>query len=128
MSKIIINNNLKTWFLIHFIIDSLVASLLLLMPVAFLEFLGWQVVDPVATRIVAAALFAIGLQSFLMKDEGLMVYKNMLYLKILWSSFAIIGLVLSIIQGYNYWGMWLVLGIFIGFKALWWYWCSKLSV
>ncbi|HEU4368157.1 MAG TPA: hypothetical protein VFV05_08035, partial [Methylomirabilota bacterium] len=46
-------------------------------------------VDPVATRLVGAALVAIGGQSLIGRDDDVAAFRAMLNLKILWSLSAV---------------------------------------
>lgn len=121
--------SLKTWFIIHFVADVLFAIPLLLFPSAFLTLLGWQTIDPFATRIVAAALFGIGIESFLGRNADLQTYKNMLNLKIIWSGATIIGIGLTVLQakGTVIPAQWLVLLTFIVFHFLWIYWRRRVG-
>ncbi len=120
---------LRKWFLIHFVVDFIFAIPLLITPVFFLSSLGWQIVDPVASRLVAAALFGIGFESLLSYKAPVETYNGMLNLKIIWSLAAITGLILSLLQGSQ--GrpiaLWLLLLVFIFFNALWLYWKIKIS-
>ena len=115
---------LKVWFEFHFIIDILFAIPLLLFPSEFLELLQWHTIDPFATRIVAAALFAIGIESFLGRNAGIETYKNMLNLKIIWSAVVIAGTIFSMIEtSYtNTIAEWLLLLTFLFFNIVWIYW------
>ena len=61
MSTTQIPRPLQSWFILHFALDVLLATPLMLAPEATLHFFGWQTVDPIATRLVAAALFGIGM-------------------------------------------------------------------
>ena len=120
--------SLKNGFMAHFVIDLLFAVPLFLFPQAFLSLFGWQSVDPFATRIAAAALFGIGIESFLGRNASIHTYKNMLNLKIIWSGAAVAGIALSMIQS-SYpasFGQWLLLVTFIGFHLLWVYWRLKI--
>ncbi len=112
---------LRKWFLVHFLIDFIFAIPLMIIPVQFLNSLGWQVVDPVAARLVAAALFGIGIESLLSYKAPVETYGGMLNLKIIWSFGAIIGLILSLLQGDQ--GrpvtLWFLLLLFIAFNTLW---------
>ncbi len=121
-------NALKFWFIVHFILDLSAAIPLFLFPVIILEFLGWTSIDPAATRLFAAALFAIGTESFLGRNSSCETYQGMLNLKIIWSFFAIIGLAITIWQG-GAGGVlvWLALTVFFLFNILWIYWKVKLS-
>ncbi len=120
-------SSLKMWFVVHCILDLIFAVPLMIIPVRFLHLLGWQTVDPVATRLVAAALFGIGLESFIGRNAGPQAYQGMLTLKIIWSVAAMIGIAVSMvsmdsppISG------WFLLGIFVLFNALWIYWFVRI--
>lgn len=120
---------LRNWFLVHFIIDILFAIPLMFAPVLLLGSLGWQVVDPIAARLVAAALFGIGLESLLCYNAPVDTYKGMLNLKIIWSTGAIAGLIISLLQEDQ--GRLIVLSllllVFIFFNGLWVFWKIKMA-
>ena len=129
MSSHQVPNSLKIWFIIHFLVDVAFAIPLFLFPQAFLALLGWHSVDPFATRLVAAALFGIGIESFLGRNAGADSYKNMLNLKIIWSVAAFIGILVSIVQS-NYTTIpleWLLLITFFSFHLLWVYYRVKVG-
>lgn len=110
--------SLRTWFIVHFAVDAAFAIPLFVSPERFLGLLGWGGVDPVASRMVAAALFGIGGESWRMRLGGREAFRTMLDLKIVWSAFAEFGLAWSLLQG----GppiLWLLLAIFGGFSAVW---------
>jgi hypothetical protein len=129
MSETKVPNALRTWFVIHFVIDVLFALPLFLAPVRVLALFGWQAVDPYTTRIAAAALFGIGIESFLGRNAGVESFRNMLNLKIIWSLSAAIGLALSLVQGAQGRPLFAsaVLVIFVGFNFLWVYWRNRLG-
>jgi hypothetical protein len=119
---------LKTWFVIHFVLDMVFAIPMMAAPVFTLELLGWRDIHPMTTRLVAAALFGIGIESFLGRNAGIEAYQGMLNLKIIWSLGAILGITLSLIediQGWPFFG-WVVLLIFIFFNFVWGYWRWRL--
>jgi hypothetical protein len=91
--------SLRRWFVAHFVVDVAFAVPLLVAPGAFLRALGWTTVDPVSSRLVGAALLAIGVQSLLGRGAGLEAYRAMLNLKLIWSASAIAGLVVCIGEG-----------------------------
>lgn len=117
---------LRTWFVVHFVADVVFAVPLFVAPRAFLMLLGWTEVDPLATRMVAAALFGIGIQSFIGRNEGVEAFRGMLNLKVLWASTATLGILASIAQGAPpmAWGF---AAIFGAFGAVWAYWRRQLS-
>jgi len=110
--------SLRRWFVAHFIVDWLFALPLLVAPASTLRLLGWTVVDPVTTRLVAAALLAIGAQSYLGRNEDLATFRAMLNLKLIWSSSAIFGLVVGAGSGAPA-ATWGILAIFIVFFGVW---------
>lgn len=123
-------DKLVTWFVIHFIVDILIAVPLMIAPTAALTLLGWQSVDPFTTRLVAAALFGIGIESFLGRNSGAEIYLHMLRLKIIWSIAAVLGILISILQ--NAQGRppfaWVFLAVFVMFNFVWVYWRRRLRV
>lgn len=120
---------LRISFLLHFPIDMIVALPLFFAPRQVLSLFGWTAIDPFASRLVAAALFAIGIESFLARDASAATFKGMLRLKLVWSAFATLGLSWSIIEGgLRYpWIGWLLVGVFGAFHILWWYWFIRLK-
>ena len=118
-----IPNSLKNWFIAHFWIDILFAIPLFFFPKYFLELLEWQSFDPITTRIVAAALFGIGIESYLGRNKDHAGYKGMLRLKIIWSFFASLGILISLLEISNPPLMgWMILVIFVIFHIVWIYW------
>ena len=120
---------LRRWFFLHFVVDVVFAVPIFIAPREVLGFFGWVAVDPLAARLAAAALFGIGFESFLGRNAGREVFKGMLQLKIIWSGFATLGLVWSVIEGglkYSWIG-WMLVGVFAAFHSLWWYWRLRLE-
>lgn len=119
---------LRIWFIVHFFADIFAAVPLFVYP-ELLGYLGWDSVDPYTTRLVAAALFGIGIESWIGRNARLETYKNMLNLKVIWSATAVIGLGLSAIQGAQ--GVPIaalaVIGIFIAFHITWVFWRIKVG-
>jgi len=122
-----LKNQLKFWFTVHFVLDVASALLLFIIPSYFLRMLGWENIDLISARLVAAALFGIGIESFLGRKSSLDSFKTMLSLKVIWSFFAVAGIALSILQ--NSQGRppaaFAILGVFICFNILWTYFLVK---
>lgn len=127
--KNVVPQALKTWFVIHFLTDMLFAIPLMVAPIWTLGLFGWTSIDPFTARLVSAALFGIGIESFLARDAGLETYRSMLTLKIIWSLAAVAGISISLIQGAQGrpWFAWVILAIFVGFNFLWIYWRIRLK-
>jgi hypothetical protein len=92
-------SSLRTWFIVQFAADIAFALPLFLAPQWTLTLLGWRAVDPIATRLVAAALSGIGIQSLLGRGEDAATFRAFLNLKIIWSATATIGIVWSQLEG-----------------------------
>jgi hypothetical protein len=115
---------LRAWFVVHFIADILFAVPLFIVPDFLLNLLNWQSVDPLMARMVAAALFGIGIESLLCIKLGKDAFIAMLNLKIIWSFAAITGFIIGLSQGlfgHIAVGISLLL-IFTAFNILWIYW------
>ena len=91
---------------------------LFFVPQRFLSLLSWPAVDPIVTRLVAAALFGIGIQSLLGRGEDTPTFRALLNLKIIWSATATLGIVWSQLDGGPALG-WALAAIFAAFNALW---------
>lgn len=109
---------LRFFFVVHFFADMAFAIPLMIAPKATLELFGWTTIDPVTTRIVAAALFGIGIESLLSRNAPLEAFRSMLGLKIIWSGSVIVGLVICLIEGAPTM-VYAILAIFMAFNALW---------
>ncbi len=120
---------LTLWFIAHFIIDISLAIPLFFFPEQTLELFGWAEIDVILARVVAAALFGIGIESLLGRNGSLDSFKNMLNLKIIWSAAASIGIGWSMIEGAQGRPLmgWLLLATFIIFHFIWWYWRLKVG-
>jgi len=113
-----IPSSLRAWFIVHAVIDVACGLPLLLVPEMILPRLGWVAVDPVTTRLVAAALLAIGVQSWRGRHAGVEAYRTMLGLKVVWSTAAIVGLTIAIARGAPPVAF-LCLAVFLAFCGVW---------
>jgi len=120
---------LRMLFVVHFLADIAFAVPLLLMPERFLSVLGWTVVDPFAARLVAAALFGIGTESLLSRNAPPESFRSMLSLKIIWSSAAVLGMLVTIIQypRFRIVTSYAFMLVFIVFNIVWVYWKLRLA-
>jgi hypothetical protein len=125
----IVPKSLKIWFVIHFAVDVIFAIPLMIVPQLFLSALGWKTIDPIASRLVAAALFAIGVESLLSTKAPLHTYVGLLNLKIIWSTTAVAGTAISLMvlgsEGPQL--AWGIVGIFFVFAAIWTYWRIRID-
>lgn len=119
--------SLRTWFFVHFIIDYIFAVPLFVAPESFLRFFGWTMVDPLASRLAAAALFGIGGASFFVRNADAVTYQHMLTMKLLWSSFAAMGILVSIIFDNTPRMAYIFMLVFIIFFFIWLYYKIRLG-
>jgi cadmium resistance protein CadD (predicted permease) len=106
--------SLRFWFVIHFLADIFFAFPLLFWP------------DKFMSRLVGAALLGIGVESLLGRNATREVFEAMLNLKIIWSSGAVMAMILGIVSG----GpkiAWIFVGIFVAFLVLWTYYRFSLQ-
>lgn len=88
--------SLRRWFVIYFIADMLFGIPLLLFPELVMPLAGWNTIDPIASRVVGAALMGIGIESWLGRNANAEVFRAMLNLKVIWSGSALVGIGLGI--------------------------------
>ena len=112
---------LKSWFVVHFLVDILIAIPLFFVPEYFLSILGWNSIDPLMSRLVASALFGIGGISLIARNSSKETFKILLNLKIIWSLCAITGFAISILSSDYPDIVWLFLLLFVIFSFNWIY-------
>ncbi len=118
MKKIKIPQSLRNWFTIHFIVDLVFGLPLFIVPREFLMIFGIQA-EPFTARLLGAAILGIGFSSYFMITE-IKEFKLALKRKILWSSAAIIGILITILEGGSSIG-WVLIIIFVIFFIIWTY-------
>ena len=91
--------SLRNWFIAHAVLDVACGVPLLLFPEALLPRVGWTAVDPAMSRLVGAALLAIGAQAWRSRDAGSDVYRALLGLNVIWSAMVIVGMAIAIAHG-----------------------------
>ena len=110
--------SLRRWFIVHCVADVIAAVPLFVAPIRVLSWFGWTAVDPIATRLVAAALFGIGIESYLGRNAGPEALRGLLNLKLVWSATAALGALWSQLDGGPTAG-WGVVVIFAVFHFIW---------
>ena len=81
------------------IVDGLLGGVLFVAPDWALHQFGWHPVDPVVTRLLAAALLGMSAQTWFARNGGIAQTRAGLNLKVVWTGFATIGLAIAVIAG-----------------------------
>lgn len=113
-----VSTALRTWFIIHFIVDILFGIPLLFAPEWLLGLLGISIISTLTARLVGAALIAIGGISFAARDESEDVYRTLLNFKVFWSVGAMVAILLYVLEGGNP-SAWVIFAIFLIFNIVW---------
>jgi len=116
----IVPKSLRVWFIVHFVVDFLFAILLFIIPTRMLALFGFEDINILFARLVAAALFAIGGASLVVHKQGVDSYNALLSVKVIWSILAILALVLALIESWSI-SVVAILIIFIIFSVTWVY-------
>src|SRR5437899_10870028 len=82
---------LRRWFVFYFAVDWAVGVPLLVAPEILLRFFGWHEIDPIATRLFAAALIALAGQSLLGRNGSVNELRATLNLERIWAAPAVIA-------------------------------------
>ncbi|MEE8340621.1 MAG: hypothetical protein V3R52_00840 [Candidatus Neomarinimicrobiota bacterium] len=121
-----IPKSLQRWFIVHFVVDIIFAIPLIFFPLWILGLFGLPASESVMARLVGAALIGIGGASFFSYKRTKESYDILLTLKLLWSSSAVLALVLAVVSGApNI--IWLIILIFVIFFFLWLYYKNRLK-
>lgn len=108
----------RTAFVLHFLVDWMVAVPLFFVPMWSMELFGVEG-DLILARMVAAALFAIGTVSLMAHKRGQESYRSLLELKLIWSGLVIVSLTVALLEMYTI-GLMVALIVFSAFAIAWW--------
>ena len=117
-------NGLKNWFIVHIVADLLFGIPLFLFPTKFLSYLywSWSPIDPLASRIVGAALIAIAVLSYYCnRSNNVEVFRVALKFKSVWGSLAFLATAYAAFAGGSPF-VWFGALVFLVFAIVWnWY-------
>tara|TARA_Y100000310_G_C20661808_1_gene805213 strand:- start:1566 stop:1943 length:378 start_codon:yes stop_codon:yes gene_type:complete len=112
-------SSLRTWFIIHFIVDYMVGLPLLFFPEWTMGLFGLSP-EPFIGRLFAAALLGISGVSLISRNKTVESYQSLLTLKIIFAGSALLGILLS---GFHL----LAFTVFLVFLIVWTYYKRRLS-
>ena len=81
------------------VIDGLLGLVLFIAPEPVLRAFGWHAVDPIATRLLASALFGMSAQTWLGRNGDVAEIRAGLNLKVVWTGTATLGLAIAVASG-----------------------------
>ena len=110
--------SLRAWVVLDAALNSCSGLPLLLFPEAILPRLGWTVVDPLTTRLLGAALIAVGITLWRLRGAGALEYRLLLGLQVLWSGAAVLGAGIAIGRGAPP-AAFLILAVYLAFFGVW---------
>ena len=114
------SKGLKWLFLIHAVVAAIFGIALLLAPGRFLGLMGWAPVDPIASRLLGAALLALGWSSFRgwrateRAEVAILVETEAVF-----TVLCCLGLLRHLVRGGYPFMVWAVLAIFLIFAIAW---------
>jgi hypothetical protein len=114
------SKGLRLTFLVHAVVAVLSGLLLLVIPGRFLLFIGWAPIDPIASRLLGAALLALAWSSFRgwrAVEWGQVAI--LVELEVVFTVLACVGLLRHLLFGWWPLVPWLVFAVFALFAAAW---------
>jgi hypothetical protein len=111
---------LKITFLIHALVSVVGGLLLLIIPGRTLLFFGWAPIDPILSRVLGAALLALGWSSFRGWEatERTQV-QIVLELEVAFTALACVGLLRHLLFAHYPLMVWLLFAAFLVFAVAW---------
>jgi len=111
---------LRVLFIVHLVIAAALGLLLLIMPGRFLLALGWAPIDPILSRVLGAALLALGWGSYraarLRNPAELHV---LLEVDLAFCALGTLGVLRHIVVAHWPWMVWALLVVLVAWTAAW---------
>ena len=114
------SKSLRYTFLLHAVVALLFGAALLAAPGRFLGLFGWAPVDPLLSRVLGAALLALGWSSyrgFRAAERGQVAL--LVELEAVFCVLTCVGMVRHMLGWYWPWYVWTLLGVFAAFAVAW---------
>jgi hypothetical protein len=114
------SKGLKWLFLIHTVVAAIFGLALLLAPGQFLGAIGWAPVDPIASRLLGAALLALGWSSFRgWRATDRAEVAILVEMEAVFTVLCSVGLLRHLVRGGFPFMVWAVFAIFFIFAIAW---------
>jgi hypothetical protein len=111
---------LRTTFLVHAVVSLLSGAPLFIVPGQMLTWLGWAPIDPLASRVLGAALLAVAwssLRGWLATERARVAI--LIEMEAVFTVLACVGLLRHLLAGGWPLVPWLALALFLAFALAW---------
>ena len=114
------SSSLRRTFLVHLIVSVLVGPALLIVPGRFLDLFGWAPIDPIISRLLGAAVIALGWSSFRgWRAASWPKVVTLVELEAAFSVLACAGLLRHLLVASYPWYVWSILVVMALFAVAW---------
>jgi O-antigen/teichoic acid export membrane protein len=111
---------LKIVFLVHMVVAVVLGALFLIIPGRFLSWLGWAPVDPLLTRVLGAALLALGWGSFRgWRAQERAQVAVLIEVEAAFTILGAVGLLRHLLIAHYPWMVWLLFAGLAAFAVAW---------
>ena len=114
------STGLKATFLVHAVVGVVAGLLLFLIPGRFLGVVGWGPIDPIASRLLGAAMLALAWSSLRgWRASEWAEVAILVELEVVFTVLACVGLLRHLLFGWWPWVPWFVLALYALFAVAW---------
>lgn len=120
--------SLRTWAAANAVVDLALGLPLLLVPESILPRLGWTTVDPVVSRLLGAALIALGWHALSLRKRHASreAHRALLGLRLVGSAAAMVGMLIAIARGAPS-ATWAILAALVAASGVWAHYAIRLK-
>jgi len=117
---------LRITFVVHAVIAAIAGALLLLIPGRFLGWLGWAPIDPLLTRVLGAAMLALGWGSYCgWRAADRTNVSILVQVDAIFCSLSAVGLLRHLLKGNWPPMVWILFAAFAVFALVWLFFLVK---
>ncbi|NLS76909.1 MAG: hypothetical protein GXY76_06580 [Chloroflexi bacterium] len=111
-------------FLVHWIMAGILGLVLWVIPGRFLQALGWAPIDPILSRLLGAALLALGWASFLgWRAKAGACTGALIQMELVYTVLGAVAVLRHLLVAHWPWMVWLLFVVLAGW-AVAWAWCA----
>jgi hypothetical protein len=110
---------LKSTFMVHGIVAIVIGAPMLLAPGRFLGLFGWSPIDAILSRLLGAALLALGWSSLRGAGADDRTQRVLVEAELAFTVLGCVGLLRHLTSGWYPWPVWLTFVILAAFAIAW---------